>query len=153
MEFSILFSNESSKSSRLNSFDEGMEFGFQNLNQGREWIPLAFYSFKCTQRDSNIIVGSDLMPGNNFINIRGYNVSYSLVGATIAHRAELKLCGNEIMQNNASLSFRWLQMVISGRSDNADPAYLDNITISINFPEEHSMTLFDDDFNSEMMIK
>ena len=135
----------------LNSFDEGVEFGFQNLNHGREWIPLAFYSQNIQQRDNNITVGSDLMPG---VNIRGYNVSYSLDGATI--RAELKLCGSEIMQNNGSLSFRWLQTIILGRSANTDETYLDDIMISINFPEEHNrsnMTLFDDDFNSEMMIK
>ena len=73
------------------------------------------------------------------------------VGGTIAHRAELKLCGSEIIQN---MSFRWLQTVITDSARNRDIAYLDNVAISINFPEGHNnMTLLDDDFNNELMIK
>ena len=146
MNFDILFSS----GNRLESFDEGVEFGFRNLNHGREWIPLAFYSFLANQREDDIKVGSELMPGD-IVNIRGYGVLYSLVGGTNAHSAQLKLCGNEIMQNNASLSFRWLQTVITSRTKNADPAYLENVMISIISPQEH--VLVKEDFNSEMMIK
>ena len=137
----------------LDSFDEGVEFGFQILNRDRGWIPLAFYSFHVpTKRDEHIKIGPELMLSDNITVMRGYSVPIYRVGT---HRAELKLCGSEIIQNNASLSFRWLQTVVTQNKENADTAYLDNITISINFPEGHNMTLLDDDFNvnREMMIK
>ena len=50
------------------------------------------------------------------------------------------------MQNNASLSFRWLQTVISIGKENLDPIYLDNVQISINSPQQH--VLFKDNFDS-----
>ena len=139
----------------LEFFDEGVEFGFQNLNSGREWIPLAFYSFHTPgMREEEIRIGPTLS-GNTAVVIRGYSVPIYLVGGTITHRAELKLCGSKIIQNSASLSFRWLQTVVSIGENNLDIAYLDNVTISINFPEGHNniMMLLDDDFNDEMMIK
>jgi hypothetical protein len=148
--FDIIFAS----GSKLNSFDEGVEFGFQNLNRGREWIPLAFYSFftpASPNRNERIKIGPTL--SNNIIAIRGYSVPIYLVGSTVAHRAELKLCGSEMIQNNASLSFRWLQTVVSDSSNNRDTVYLDNVAISINYPEGHNMTLLEDDFNNEMMIK
>ena len=130
-----------------------MEFGFRNLNSGREWIPLVFYSFYNTaaaRNNEQIKIGPTL--GDTVV-IRGYSVPIYLVGGTITHRAELKLCGSEIIQSNASLSFRWLQTVITDSASNRDIAYLDNVAISINFPEGHNMTLLDDDFNDELMIK
>jgi hypothetical protein len=137
----------------LESFDEGVEFGFQNLNRGREWVPLAFYSFHTTaRRNQRINIGPTL--SDTIIAIRGYSVPIYLVGGTVAHRAELKLCGSEMIQNNASLSFRWLQTVLDNTLiGNADTVYLDNVAISINFPEEHNMTLLEDNFNNEKMIK
>ena len=136
----------------LDSFDEGVEFGFQDLHHGREWIPLAFYSFHHPDlRDEEIRIGPTL--SGNAVVIRGYSVPIDRVGGTIAHRADLKLCGSEIIQSNASLSFRWLQTVFTGNARNADTVYLDNVAISINFPEGHNTTLFDDDFDSELMIK
>ena len=144
MSFDILYFRN-----RLESFDEGVEFGFQNLNHGREWIPLAFYSFRRTPRNDDIKVGSELMPGD-IVNIRGYNVFYSLVGSTITHNAQLKLCGNEIIRNNNSLSFRWLQTIVTNRATNADSVYLDNVMISINSSQEQA--LFNDNFNSEIII-
>ena len=150
VEFNVLFSNRGG--GILDSFDEGLEFGFQNLNQGIEWVPLMFYSFQNTgKRDDDIKIGSELIFGDNtVVIIRGHNVSFSLVRD---HRAELKLCGREIICNNASLSFRWLQTVISSSTVNADPVYLDNVKIRlrINSSEEH--VLFKDDFNSGTMIK
>ena len=148
MKFDILFGIRGGK--LLDSFDEGVEFGFRNLNHGREWIPLTFYSFRRTPRDDDIKLGSELMPGD-FVNMRGHSVFYSLVSGTVTHNAQLKLCGNEIMQNNASLNFRWLQTVVISHAENADVAYLDNVIISINSPREHG--LFNDDFNSGIMIK
>ena len=139
----------------LEFFDEGVEFGFQNLNSGSEWIPLAFYSFHNTaaaRRNEQIKIGPTL--SGNAVVIRGYSVPIYLVGGTIARRAELKLCGSEIIQSGASLSFRWLQTVITDSARNRDTVYLDNVAISINFPEGHNnMTLLDDDFNNELMIK
>ena len=147
MNFDILFSSRN----RLESFDEGVEFGFRNLNHGREWIPLAFYSFLANQREDDIKLGSELMSHNRtsgFINIRGCSVFYSIIRE---RRAQLKLCGSEIIRNNASLSFRWLQTIVANRASNADLTYLDNVMISTNSPQEH--VLFNDDFNSEIMIK
>ena len=155
MNFNILFVGSGGFGPRLNSFDEGVEFGFQNLNHDREWIPLAFYSFhNPTVRNEDIKIGPDLMLNDRVTLIRGYNVSIYLVGGTIVHRAGLKLCGSEIIQNYASLSFRWLQTVESSNASNSDIAYLDNVNISINnFPEEHERTIFSDHFNNESMIK
>ena len=152
MNFEILFSSRNI----LESFDEGVEFGFQNLNHGVEWIPLAFYSFQRPHiRDDEIKLGPELMPNDNIAIIRGYNVFIYLVGGTIAHRAELKLCGNEILGSDASLKFRWLQTVVSSSAANADPVYLDNVTISINSTQQlqYNIVLFKDDFNDGMMIK
>ena len=153
MNFDIIFAGVGRRGPMVDSFDEGVEFGFRNLNRGREWIPLAFYSFAFF-RDDEIKIGSELLSlsDNTFV-IRGSSVPIYRVGSTIARRAEMKLCGSEIIQNNASLSFRWLQTVVTDSVRNRDIAYLDNVAISINFPEGHNMTLLDDDFNNEMMIK
>ena len=151
MNFNIRFFG-GSLGPRLNSFDEGVEFGFQNPNHNREWIPLAFYPFiNPTLRNEEIKIGPDLMLNDRITLIRGYNVSIYRVGG---HRAELKLCGSEIMQNYTSLSFRWLQTVESSNASNSDIAYLDNVNITINnFPEEHEKTIFSDHFNNESKIK
>ena len=89
----------------------------------------------------------------DIVSIRGYNVSFSesLAEGTDAHRADLKLCDREIMQNNASLSFRWLQTVTSKTKADLGLVYLDNITISINSSEEYVLLM--DDFNNATMIK
>ena len=144
MNFDIIFAGTGN---RLDSFDEGVEFGFRNLNSGRGWIPLVFYSFyDIAQRNVQIKIGPMLT-----VVIRGYNVPIYVVGT---HRAELKLCGSEIIQSNASLSFRWLQTALTKITTNIDTAYLDNVAISINFPEGYNiMTLLEDDFNSEVVIK
>ena len=129
MNFNILFGSDGSPGPRLNSFDEGVEFGVQNRNHNREWIPLAFYSFhNPTSRNEEIKIGPDLMLNDRVTLIRGYNVSIYLVGGT---------------------------MVQGANASNSDIAYLDNVNISINnFPEEHERTtIFSDHFNSESMIK
>ena len=86
----------------MDSFDEGVEFGFQILNSGREWIPLAFYSFHII-RDEQIKIGPELMLNDNIIVIRGYSVPIYIVGT---HRAELKLCGSEIIQVATDCCYR-----------------------------------------------
>ena len=55
------------------------------------------------------------------------------------------------MQNNASLSFRWLQTVISTGEGNVDPLYLDNVQISINSSQQHDIVLFKDNFDSRII--
>ena len=149
--FDIRFSNRGA--GILESFDEGVEFGFRNLNSGKEWIPLTFYSFRPPfQRDEDIEIGSESMSSdsNVIVNIRGHNVSFFHVRD---HNANLKLCGSEIMQNNASLSFRWLQTVVSNSAVNADPAYLDNVNIRLSVDSSEEHVLLRDDFNSGTMIK
>jgi hypothetical protein len=146
--FDILFGEGGRSGPRLDSFDEGVEFGFRNLNRGRGCIPLAFYSPARTNRDERIRIGPEL--SNDITIIRGYSVPTYGVGSMIVHRAELKLCGSEMIQNNASLSFRWLQTVFSDSSNNRDTVHLDNVAISTNFPEGHNI---EDDFNNETMIK
>ena len=146
MNFNIQFSSSL-------TFDEEVEFAFKNLDHGEELVPLMFYCYDSTERDvRHNIVGPQSLSGD-FVSIRGYNVSFSesLVGGTNAHRADLKLCDREIMQNNASLSFRWLQTVTSQTKANFNLVYLDNITISINSSEEYVLLM--DDFNNAMMIK
>lgn len=133
----------------LETFDEGVEFGFRNLNHDREWIPLVFYRSSQHRRNDDIRVGSEWAPGDHFVNIRGYNVFVTFIRN---HSAELKLCGKEILYTKASLSFRWLQTVISSRANNSDAAYLDNVRITI-FSPEQDVLLFNDNFNSETVIK
>ena len=150
--FEILFSSRNI----LESFDEGVEFGYQNRNHGTEWIPLAFYSFqRPNRRDEDIKLGQgELVFDDNIVIIRGYSVPIYLVGGTIVYDAEVKLCGSDIMESDASLKFRWIQTVVSSGAPNADPAYLDKVTISVNSTQEHDTVLLKDDFNSGgMMIK
>ena len=105
MNFDILFSSRNI----LETFDEGVEFGLQNSSDDREWIPLTFYSFqRPNRREDDIKLAPELMFSDNVATIRGYRVFIYYVGGTITHRAELKLCGSEIVRNNASLKFRWL---------------------------------------------
>ena len=127
---------------RLDSLDEGMEFA---VNNGGEWIPLAFFSPKDKRRDDRIRVGSDVESTGMAITIRGYHVPlYNFTGISSIN---LKLCGSEIVQANTSLRFRWLQTVVSISDDNVDTIYLDDVQIGINSPQQD--VLFKDDFNSE----
>ena len=111
-----------------------------------------FYCYNCLGRD---VIHNRIGPrfSGDIVSIRGYNVSFSesLVGGTNAHRADLKLCDREIMQNNASLSFRWLQTVTSQTKPDSVLVYLDNITISVNSSEEYVLLM--DAFNNATMIK
>ena len=140
--FDIIFTAQSGSNLRqLNSFDEGVEFGFQNLDHGREWIPLAFYSFQQTNiHDEDFKIAPELMFNATIVTTMHVSIFYR----AHVHGAELKLCGSEIMQNNATLSFRWLQTVRSGRSANADEVYLDNIRISMNTTVTQECVLFND---------
>ena len=79
----------------LNSFDEGMEFAFRNLNGSREWIPLMFYSSTNKRSRNNNMVGDRV---SDKLIIRGYNVSYINID-TSPHTQLLKICGNDIAQD------------------------------------------------------
>ena len=142
MNFSYIITPDTSN---LDSLDEGMEFGYRNLKSGSEWIPLAFYSSLENPREDQIKVGER---NGDKITIRGYSVPFIRGDG---NSAQLKLCGSEIIQNDASLSFRWLQTVIFIRQPSVDDINLDNVQISINSPQQH--VLFMDNFNNQMSIR
>jgi hypothetical protein len=128
----------------LDSLDEGVEFAYR-IN-GNEWIPVAWYSFR-TNRDDQIKVG-ELMDNNNLI-VRGFSVP-SYRGNT--HNVQLKLCGSEIMDDGASLSFRWLQTASSDLNPNTDDITIDNVQIGLT-SSTLQLVLLMDDFNDQMSIK
>jgi hypothetical protein len=131
--------------SNLDSLDEGVEFGYR-LNDN-EWIPLAWYSSR-NNRDDQIEAG-ELMDNNNLI-VRGFSVPFyhrNTINDT------LKLCGSEITENGASLSFRWLQTVLSRLDPNVDDISIDDVHISIKSPAQQIDVLLVDNFNYQMDIK
>ena len=128
--------------STLSSLDEGVEFGYR-INDS-PWIPVVFYS-SVTDRDDQIRVGE---LNGNILTIRGYSVPF-IHGDT--QSAQLKLCGSEIIQNNASLSFRWLQTSRSVLDQNLDDIVLDDVQISTFSPQQHVLVM--DDFDGQMTIK
>ena len=136
-------------SANLETLDEGVEFAYRIEDSDSEWIPLAFYSSQ-TDRDDLIRVGPGELIGSN-LTIRGYSVPFHH-GDT--HNVTLKLCGSDIMQDNASLSFRWLQTIPSRTQDSADEVAIDNVQIDV-----HTSTLqyalLVDNFDNQMsrMIK
>ena len=145
MKFDLTFPNN-----RLDSFDEGVEFAFQNLNIGKEWIPLVFYTSRTLSvRDEEISI-AEIMLGDSNFNLRGYNVSFLNI-ATTSHNIQLKICGRGVIQDGAVLTFRWLQTIVGISSENLDETFLDNVQVSINFPQ-HSV-VFMDDFNGQESIK
>ena len=113
----------------LSSLDEGVEFGYR-MNDS-PWIPLAFYS-STTERDDGIRIG-ELVNGDT-LTIRGYSVPF-IQGDT--QSAQLKLCGSDIIQNNALLSFRWLQTSSSVLDRSVDDITLDDVQISTFSPQQH----------------
>ena len=132
---------------RLDSLDEGVEFGYQK--NGGEWIPLAWYSSRNNRDNQNRIRVGELI-GNN-LTIRGYSVPFYHVNTS---NVQLKLCGSEIIQDNTSLSFRWLQTVISVLNPNVDDISVDDVHISINSSAlQQNIVLFEDDFNNQSNIR
>ena len=138
----------------LNSFDEGLEFAFRNLNGSREWIPLMFYSSSeptNNNRNTNIMVGDRV---SDKLIIRGYNVSYMNTGTNCTTQL-LKICGDEIAQNHSYfnwIQFRWLQTTVQARAQNRDRILLDNIQISVHLFQQQHMA-FADEFDSQTNIK
>ena len=130
----------------LDALDEGVEFGYSK--NGNEWIPLAFYSSR-TNRDDQINVGELRM--DNSLTIRGYAIPF-INGNT--HNVTLKLCGSEIIQDNVSLSFRWLQTLSSILAPSVDDIALDDVQISTSSSAlQQNIVLLKDDFNNQVTIR
>ena len=145
MRFDLNFPNN-----RLDSFDEGVEFGFRNLNVGNEWVPLFYYTSRSVQtRDEEISIG-DLTMDDSYFNLRGYNVSFSITSTT-RHNVRLKICGSEVIQNDAIFNFRWLQTIVGIAVENLDETLLDNIQISTSPPQNCALLM--EDFSGQDSIK
>ena len=126
-----------------------MEFAFRNLNVDTEWIPLTFYStYRISTRNKIISVG-EIRMDNSFFGLRGYNITY--MAGSSKYNIELKICGREIMEDDAVLNFRWLQTVESTAVENIDETFLDNVQITISFPQQY--TLLMDYFNDQENIR
>ena len=128
----------------LDSLDEGVEFGYR-LNDN-EWIPLAWYSSQ-TNRDDWIEVG--MLTDNNNLTVRGFSVPYIHGNA---QNVALKLCGSEVIEDGASLSFRWLQTTNSSLGEGLDDIAIDDVQIVIK-SSTLQLVLLTDNFNNQMSIK
>ena len=139
----------------LNSFDEGVEFSFQNLNSSsREWIPLMFF----TSRDNQgglINIGDTT--SSSRVQIRGYSVLYNSNIANDASRpldVNLSICGSEIVQSNGifnHIQFRWLQSTAQTAEPNRDRVLLDNVEICSYLIKKYR--IFMDDFNNQTTLE
>ena len=129
--------------SNLDSLDEGVEFGYRLNNN--EWIPLVWYSSR-TNRDDWIKVGTLT---SNILTVRGFSVPF-IHGVT--HNVVLKLCGSEIIEDGASLSFRWLQTVNSSVAPSEDDIAIDDVQIGIK-SSTLQLVLLTDNFNNQISIK
>ena len=130
-------------SSKLDSLDEGVEFGYRLNNN--EWIPLVWYSSR-DKRDDWTEVGT--LTNNNLM-VRGFSVPF-IHGDTI--NVTLKLCGSEVIEDGASLSFRWLQTVNSSVRPSVDDIAIDDVQIVISSSTLQRVLLMDN-FDNQMSIK
>ena len=97
-----------------------------------------------------IRVGPEELIGSN-LTIRGYSVPFHH-GDT--HNVTLKLCGSDIIQDNASLSFRWLQTIPAAIQISNDEVAIDDVQISIDSSTlQHDIVLLMDNFNNQTSIK
>ena len=153
MKFDLQLGGSGGPGLELDSFDEGLEFAFRNLNGSREWIPLMFYSSSdpTDNRNTNIMVGDRV---SDKLKVRGYNVSYMNTGTNCTTQL-LKICGDKIAQNHRYfnwIQFRWLQTVKQEREPKRDRILLDNVQISAYlFQRQH--VLFTDEFDNQTNIK
>jgi hypothetical protein len=131
-------------SGNLDSLDEGVELGYRISDN--EWIPLAWFSSR-NNRDNPIKVGE--LVDINLI-VRGFSVPFYHRNLT---NVTLKLCDSEITENGASLSFRWLQTVLSVLNPNVDDISIDDVHISIRSPAQQTDMLLVDNFNDQMNIR
>ena len=138
----------------LNSFDEGVEFSFRNLNSSRrEWIPLMFFT-SVDNRNERINIG-DISDGR--VQIRGYSVLYNSTIANDASRpldVNLSICGSEIVQSNGTfnhIQFRWLQTATHTADPNRDRVLLDDVEIHSYLINKYR--IFMDDFNNQTTLE
>ena len=131
----------------LDSLDEGVEFGCR-VNKN-EWIPLVWYSSRAN-RDDWIKVGM-LTDNNQRLTVRGFSVPFYHRNTT---NVTLKLCVSEVVEDGASLSFRWLQTVNSSAASSIDDIAIDDVQIVINSSTlRMQLVLLMDNFNDQMNIK
>ena len=81
--------------------------------------------------------------------VRGFSVPFN-IGNT--HNVALKLCGSEIIEDGASLSFRWLQTVNSTVRPSVDDIAIDDVQIGIT-SSTLQLVLLMDTFDNQMSIK
>ena len=137
------FLNLKPDDSNLDSLDEGVEFGYR-INS-YEWIPLAWYSSQ-TNRDVFTEVGT--LTNNNLI-VRGFSVLFFHGNA---QNVILKLCGSEVIEDGALLSFRWLQTANSTVRPSLDNIAIDDVQIGIKSSTLQFVLLMDN-FDNQMSIQ
>ena len=155
--FSLRLGGNESLGNDLDSFDEGVEFSFRNLNSSsREWIPLMFFTSTVTdRRDGSINIGDTT--SSSRVQIRGYSVLYNSNIANDASRpldVNLSICGSEIVQSNGvfnHIQFRWLQTVLQIARSNRDRVLLDNVEIYSYLIKKYQ--IFMDDFNDQTTLE
>ena len=154
--FSLRLGGNESLGNNLDSFDEGVEFSFRNLNSSsREWIPLMFFTSR-DRRDESINIGR-VNTSSSRVQIRGYSVLYNSAIANDASRSldvNLSICGSEIVQSNGvfnHIQFRWLQTVTQIARSNRDRVLLDNVEIYSYLIKKYQ--IFMDDFNDQTTLE
>ena len=89
----------------------------------------------------------------NTLTIRRYSVPFYHVNSS-TYNFQLTLCGSEIIQDNVTISFRWLQTVVSILRSGVDDIFLDNVQISIyTHPRPLQHLLLQDNFDSDNQIR
>jgi hypothetical protein len=153
--FSLRLGGTQNTGNTLNSFDEGVELSFRNLNSSsREWIPLMFFtSIARDNRDQRINIGDT---SADRVQIRGYSVLYNSTIANDASRSldvNQSICGSEIVQNGIfnHIQFRWLQTVTQTADPNRDRILLDDIEICSYSIKKYQ--IFMDDFNNRTTLE
>ena len=135
----------------IDSFDEGVEFGIQNYS--REWIPIMFYASQYS-RSNQIYVG-EMDTSSNTVNLRGYNVPFTMIsGGEDDAEHELKICSESstLLENVEFLSFRWIQTVEQTNKTD-DLVFLDDVQIISVDRSESSREIIMDYFNSQESIR
>lgn len=111
---------------------------------------MAFYTSRSlSERDEEVSI-AEIMLGDSNFNLRGYNVSF--INMATSYKVKLKICSRGVIQDEAVLNFRWLQTIVGIAAVNIDETVLDNVQVSINFPQQ-SAVVFMDDFNGQGSIK
>ena len=145
----------------LDNFDEGLEVAFYNLNRGREWIPIWFYSqYNHSVRSvQNISLGEII--NSRYLALRGHNVRYTVAqndSNSTQNIANIRLCGPNVFSVEAhagffNWQFRWQQTVaVDDENDtDGDIIHINNVTIVVvNKTNEQRLTIFEDDLQNDL---